>query len=146
MKLISGGDARGKVVKSAAAVISGTFTITLATYAVLMFSGGFDHLLITGTSTLATVLIGAGVKPSLLGDSYLHRDWPNPFLIGAGGIALALEAMMIITTFPNAIPVIYALSIFAGSYSTLWGNYIFSSLRIQVPVGHKGITENLLTP
>lgn len=138
--------ARVSMVKSAAATISGTFMITIATYAALTFTGRFDYLMITALSTLATVLVGSGLKPSLLGDSYLHREWPMPLLIGAGGVALGAEVLVLGVLFPQPVSVAYTLSALAGCSLTLWGNYSLNSVRIRIPLEQRSLSEKLLTP
>ncbi|MBI4258487.1 MAG: hypothetical protein HY619_05995 [Thaumarchaeota archaeon] len=134
------------VLKSVLAMATGTFSITVATYAALVLTGRFEYLVITAASTLAATLVGVGVKPSLLGDKHMYQSWPMPFLIGIGGVALAGEALLLSIAFPNTLAGVYALATLAGCSLTLWGNYLASSIRITIPVEQKTLADKILTP
>ncbi|MBI2183513.1 MAG: hypothetical protein HYU39_00990 [Thaumarchaeota archaeon] len=146
MKLAGDVMSHSLMLKSVLAMATGTFSITVATYAALVFTGRFDYLVITAASTMATTLIGVGVKPDLLGDSYLHRAWPMPLFIGTGGIALAGEALLLSIAFPHAVAAFYGLATLAGCSLTLWGNYLSNSIRIRIPIERKTLADKLLTP
>jgi len=136
---------RRRTLRSSLAVVVGTLTMTLATYAVLQMTRSFEYLFLAGTSTLAAILIGMGMKPSLLGDRYLERDWPNAIFIGAGGVVLGLEVVLVAMIFSNGLSALYALATLAAVSTTLWGNHSLNSLRIALPVRERQLAEKILS-
>ncbi len=142
--------ARQRIIKGAVTTVGGTFIIALATFLVLLSTGKLENLLIVAASATATAAIGAGMKPQLLGGRHIIREMPIVELMGAGGIILAGEVIIVAVAYPSAAAILYALTTIFGCAITLWGNYTSITLlwpsKTPSQIAQNQISDKLLTP